>query len=324
MLKKFWLLFITILMVGCALNKTKPSSTKVEQKGNFEYELRQLANELSAPLPKDEKISIAVLDFSDLSGNVSLFGKYVAGELLYLLQQKENVSIIERNNLEKILEEFKLQYSDFFDESTTKELGKIIGVDGLVMGTITNLENEAKISGRIISAETGTILSAASVTVENINEFQQLLVRRKADFKQAKVVIGEWKESDIVANGFLFQFKECRMINRDLHCILDITNLQPKDDDISIQYRKPQTKVYDAKGNEYPVTGVSIANVDKKFQKGGSGYQSVRKTIISNTTVETHIIFSGVHSQIKEISCLEINFGNTIGLIQFYDLEVKK
>ena len=51
------------------------------------------------------------------------------------------VKIIERDNLEKILNEQKLQFSGLVNESQAANIGNIAGVEYVCYGTIKEIEN---------------------------------------------------------------------------------------------------------------------------------------------------------------------------------------
>ncbi len=56
------------------------------------------------------------------------------------LVQKENIRVIERTRIEDIIREQNFSNSGRIDPATAAEIGKILGVDSLIMGTITNME----------------------------------------------------------------------------------------------------------------------------------------------------------------------------------------
>ncbi len=76
---------------------------------------------------------IAVFDFNGPEKS----GEIIAGKFTTKLWKTQYFSIMERKELKKILEEHALQMSGIIDNATVVEYGKIIGVDGIVLGDVT-------------------------------------------------------------------------------------------------------------------------------------------------------------------------------------------
>jgi curli biogenesis system outer membrane secretion channel CsgG len=98
-----------------------------------------------------QKKRIAVFDFDNaaVQGGISLpffqnnppnIGKTAADLLITKLVQDGNVSVIERNAIDKLLAEQNLTNSDRTDPTSAAKLGRILGVDAIVMGTITHYD----------------------------------------------------------------------------------------------------------------------------------------------------------------------------------------
>jgi len=77
---------------------------------------------------------VAVLDFNGPGES----GRVVAGKFTNKLWRTQYFSVMERQELQKILEEHALQMSGVIDDSTVVEFGRILGVDGLFVGDVTS------------------------------------------------------------------------------------------------------------------------------------------------------------------------------------------
>jgi curli biogenesis system outer membrane secretion channel CsgG/Flp pilus assembly protein TadD len=150
---------------------------------------------MGTPAARTGKTRVAVLDF-DYSGVRPWWngqwdiGKGVASLITSELVRSGVYSVIERSALDQILQEQKLSNSQLFDASTAANIGKLLGVDVLVMGNITQfgIENKKKGFGsaipfvaiaaniqskksiasvafdmRMVSVDTGEILDVASI-----------------------------------------------------------------------------------------------------------------------------------------------------------------
>jgi TolB-like protein len=126
---------------------------------------------------KDEgaKATIAVVEFSDLSGGVNDFGRLLSEELITKLFSTGKYKVIERLLLNKAIAEHKLQLQGLIDPKSAKELGKILGVDAIVSGTIADLRGSLRVNARLISAETGEVFSVAAATIIKDDDIMGLL-----------------------------------------------------------------------------------------------------------------------------------------------------
>jgi TolB-like protein len=120
-----------------------------------------------------DRLSIAVLPFeskglgNDL-GSIDLLDKLITGFV-----NINRFKVIERALLEKILEEQKLGMSGIVDASTAAEIGKGIGVDAVVVGSVTRGSGALSIDARLIDTETAQIVTAKDAYSANIS-FQEI------------------------------------------------------------------------------------------------------------------------------------------------------
>lgn len=111
---------------------------------------------LSLTAHAQQKKRIAILDFdyatvySDVGyifgSNIDV-GKGIADLLVTKLVQGGQYSVIERKQLDKILAEQNLGASGRVDEATAARIGKILGVDALIMGSIHTFGRDDKSKG---------------------------------------------------------------------------------------------------------------------------------------------------------------------------------
>lgn len=122
-----------------------------------------------------DRMSIAVLPFESKGlgnelGSIDLLDKLITGFV-----NINRFKVIERALLEKILEEQKLGISGVIDASTAAEIGKGIGVDAVVVGSVTRSSNALSIDARVIDTETAAILTAkdaysARISLQDISQ----------------------------------------------------------------------------------------------------------------------------------------------------------
>lgn len=104
------------------------------------------------------KRRVAIFDFDKAAGpagisspffqtNAPNVGKAVADLLITRLVQDGAVIVVERNAIDKLLAEQNFSNTDRTDPLTAAKLGRILGVDAIVLGSITHYDYEDKITG---------------------------------------------------------------------------------------------------------------------------------------------------------------------------------
>jgi len=108
-----------------------------------------------------ERMSIAVFPFLN-KGTSKYLGEIVLDKFITALFNLERFKVIERSQLERILEEQKLGLSGIIDASTAAEVGKGIGVDAIVLGSVALGSDGSSVSidARAIDTESATIIVA--------------------------------------------------------------------------------------------------------------------------------------------------------------------
>ena len=137
--------------------------------------LESLTQQISSGMTEGNKKKIAVVEFSDLDGKITEFGKYLSEELITKLFKTKMFNVIERQLLNKVLEEHKLNYTGLIDDKTAKEIGKVLGVDAICSGTVTDLITTVKINTRIIDTETGSLFAVASASIQKDEAVKKLM-----------------------------------------------------------------------------------------------------------------------------------------------------
>ncbi len=130
-----------------------------------------------------ERMSVAVLPFQNNSRNPEL-GDIILDKMITSLFNKGRFKVIERTQLEKVLEEQKLGASGIIDASTAAEFGRGLGVDAIITGSVASTGAGAlSIDARAIDTETAAIIIAhdaysTSTSVQNVKETVDFLVTK--------------------------------------------------------------------------------------------------------------------------------------------------
>lgn len=105
----------------------------------------------ATPTPRKKRIAIMDFDYATVHAGVSAIfgqdidiGKGVADLLVTNLVKDGSYSIIERKALDKILAEQNFSNSDRANPASAAKIGKLLGVDAILVGSITQFGNETK------------------------------------------------------------------------------------------------------------------------------------------------------------------------------------
>ena len=107
-----------------------------------------------------ERMGLAVLPFQTKGLGTEMGEINVVEQMMTTFFNLNRFKLFERSQLEKILEEQKLGMSGVLDASTAAEIGKGIGVDAIVLGTVTRAGANIAIDARLIDTETAEIITA--------------------------------------------------------------------------------------------------------------------------------------------------------------------
>jgi TolB-like protein len=161
LMKKYLILFVGAGMIGCA---SAPKARLVEV----------------SERPHGQRFLVAVLDFENRTGDAGKdhFAKAAAGSLMDELQKYGRFRFIERQKIESIEGELKHQYSGLVNEADAKTLGRQLGADAVLIGSLDAVTSdrkkrtliilskedrrtEAVLSGRLVMVESAEVLAAS-------------------------------------------------------------------------------------------------------------------------------------------------------------------
>ena len=148
-------------------------------------------------------IAISYFDNSSGDAKYNALSKGIADMLITDLSKIKGVTIVEREKLEKLIQEIKLGQSKYFDPTTAQKLGKGLGAQNILTGSFYILDNTIRMDARLIDVQTGGIVFAEQVSGNKNNFFalhQQLanLLAKKLNIPYSPDLSGLYKASDEV------------------------------------------------------------------------------------------------------------------------------
>lgn len=156
-------LLLACVVLVCFLPPNSPVSGQT--KSTWNEGIDELSKQISAGLTENQKRTIAVVEFGDLEGHVTNFGRFVAEELITRLYQTRKFTVIERQLLNKVLAEQKLSLTGILDQGSVQKLGRLLGVDAIACGTVTDLGKSLRVNARLIDTSTAVIFAVASTEI---------------------------------------------------------------------------------------------------------------------------------------------------------------
>ena len=209
-----------------------------EPKATLDSQLDLLISQIVNSLAQNEKSKIAVMDFVDMQGQVTNLGRYMSEELTTRLYLTGQFEVIERQLLDKIVQEQQISMTGMVDESSAVELGKILGVDAIASGTIGDLGKSVKVNARLISAESGKLFSVASVEIPKTDKVKVLLSESISNTTTNATTNGATNATmkskaaasqTVKKEGYTFELLEARKEGQTAICKMKITNTTQED-----------------------------------------------------------------------------------------------
>ena len=263
----------------------------------LEQRVSDLSQKISNGLTENQKRTIAVVEFADLRGNVTDFGRFIAEELITKLYETGKFKVIERQLLNRVVAEQKLSLTGVVDPTSAQKLGKLLGVDAIASGTVTDLGTSLRVNARLINTTTAEIFAVASIEITKDAAVKELMGTGESSGNSNNANPTNDSSAKplqkVDANFFTFELQRCLLSGTTVMCEFKITN---KGDDRQIAFGN-RSRMFDDEGNEYPAERVKLAS------KEGSQADA---NLVAGIIVNLRLTFQGVSPRIKQITLLEL------------------
>ncbi len=109
--------------------------------------------------PKQQPtVAILYFDYQGKTEQMELLRKGLAQMLISDLSGNDGYQIVERDRLQDLMEELKLNQSSKIDKSTANRLGKLLGAQYMVLGGYFDLMGMLRVDARVVEVETGKVI----------------------------------------------------------------------------------------------------------------------------------------------------------------------
>ena len=148
-MKKLGLCFLTLAVLTCLASVAYPQAAPAPAQAAAPAASTPPA--ASAPQGRKKRVAVFDFDYATVHADVAaLFGsdvdvgKGISDLLVNYLVKDGTYSVIERKALDKILTEQNFSNSDRANPNSAAKIGKLLGVDAIIVGSITQFGNETK------------------------------------------------------------------------------------------------------------------------------------------------------------------------------------
>ena len=148
---------------------------------DFDKEVTGLTDKLTKALVAKGIKKIVLVDFVDLQGHATEFGRFLAEQMTVEMANAEGISVVDRANIKSILSEHKLTEEGLVNPENAKKLGQFAGVDAILIGTLTPLDSDVVLTVKAISTETAQVVAAAKVSLRTTERIQKLVAGGLSD-----------------------------------------------------------------------------------------------------------------------------------------------
>jgi hypothetical protein len=229
--------------------------------------------------------------------------------------------------LDKVIEEAKLASTGLVDPATAARIGELAGVDGVVTGTLVDMQSSVAVNCRVIDVTTARVFGVADSRIVKDDDLRVLMGQPMTTRGPQPVSGGispppaEPDAQTASADGFSFMLQSCRRgatsstsppsgsvsyrpyggtdAGTDtVVCRLTITNQR---DDRNLYVFGYGARAFDESGQEFQVSNVTVAD---------SRGRTVSKTLVSELPTPASMSFEGVPVGSVMFSSLEIGFNS--------------
>ena len=286
--------------------------------------IADLAGKLANGIPEGRPMVVGVTDFVHSTQNRACgLGRFVAERLSTLLSQHPQCCLVERRRLDMVLSELKFSLSELVEPAKARKLGQMLGVQGLVLGSWSDLGGIIAVDARIIAIQTDVSLPGAwasiikDETVKKLSSNCSQAPRQEQD-KGYRATAG--RDIDRASTGLegpiqpvdvadlTFQLRSCNARRSTITCYVLFTSNE-KDEGIAIN--PLDSRIIDDLGNEYRPVRVQLGSKVIKGPVGSDGniyyYGSWLSGLLAlGVPTKATFTFENVSPEATRIALLEI------------------
>lgn len=265
----------------------------------YQREAQAAADTVSEKLAAAGKQRVAVVDFTDLQGEATELGRFLAEEIsVALASGSRPLEVIDRTHLKVLVREHKLSATGLIDPATAKKLGQIAGVDAIVTGTLTPFGDTVRLTLKVLDTATARIVAATAAEIPKTKAIEELVARgvggaesSPTPDRQLPAPAGMPKIFE--GSRLRFTLKRCAVNGGSVRCEVLVENLTTEPVSLFVYggSRRQTSYLYDSSGNQYGNAVVELGN-------GGEDNQEIYPGI----ALALRLTFRDVPADLKVVS----------------------
>ena len=176
-----WIGFLlgAYLLTGCAGTPSADASISAQSSGTaagssggmtLDEAIARAAAQMDARLPA--KTEVALISVSSPS---TVFSRYVMDGLESALVGSGKLVVVDRSNLDKVLEEQGFHLSADVSDDSAKSIGKMVGAGAIVTGNLTNIGTLHRLTIKAIDVERAVVTVSFPADITNDERVQALI-----------------------------------------------------------------------------------------------------------------------------------------------------
>lgn len=155
-----------------------------------------------------EQPRIAVLPFTDTNTSAKSegYGEAIAGMLMTELINGKVFQVVERSEIDRMMQEIAFQISGAVDSRTAKQIGELLGVDIIVFGNVAKFDPLVETDIRLVDTQSGEALLAEHASSESGVEIRNMVenLARKIEKRYMGRLMGEVTITSYPSEAFVF------------------------------------------------------------------------------------------------------------------------
>jgi len=224
-------------------------------------------------------------------------------DILHTNLIQRGMTVVEREKMEQVMEELSHSFSGMIDISTAAQIGKMLGVEAIIVGTVADMGNSVDLRARLVDVEKGAAITAAQVDVTKDPTITGLLgggtrstvygLRDSAAPRDSTDV------QEVNVAGFNFKLIDWYRKGEGIVFELLVTSEEDSDLQLYAVQGGSKTRIFDDFGNEYFASKVQLGN--------STSTGLVNNNLVAGVPMKLFISFDKFTNQANTIPVFEIS-----------------
>lgn len=135
--------------------------------GPMQAQFKDLIDQLSIGMKGHHISRLAILPLADVAQNTNTpLGNYLTDKLTNQVYMTSLVKVVERPQLQRVMDEQHLSLRAVFDDASVKRIGGLLGVDAVIMGTYAEMGLDSiEVNVRSVVVETAEVVGVGTILI---------------------------------------------------------------------------------------------------------------------------------------------------------------